>query len=294
MVYASTIPPMLRIKRLPTSAACYGGVKTAPLVAVLCVLILAGLVAWFALIPDDQGLAQQADANPIEQPIDESSPSVAPLATVDSAAQAPVEDTAPTGDEPSSEAAEPAKPPAAVALAAITGHDETPAEGASQAIDPARHPQAQSTYDALVAGTHPERASSLIMPAPFDEAAFVADPESYLAISEPGRVWQPAQPGPDVPALQAFGPTRHRIGFGETASLMVRTLPNRPVSFTSFDLGTFQANGLPNITVQANELGYAGVTFVASGGAIADVSILCASPVASGQVPFTVIITEAQ
>jgi hypothetical protein len=129
-----------------------------------------------------------------------------------------------------------------------------------------------------------------MIPAPFDRAAYEKDPTEYLSVSEPGRVWQAAQPGTDVPRITAFGPTRHAILSGESVALMVRAEPNMPVSFTSFDLGTFAENGLPNITVAADERGYARAIWEATPGVIADARILCASPTASGQLSFIVTV----
>jgi hypothetical protein len=74
---------------------------------------------------------------------------------------------------------------------------------------------------------------------------------------------------------------------------MVRVDPNMPVSFTSFDLGTFAENGLPNITVAADEQGYARAIWEATPGVIADARVLCASPTTSGQVLFVVTVKSA-
>jgi len=60
---------------------------------------------------------------------------------------------------------------------------------------------------------------------------------------------------------------------------------------TEMDLGTF-SNGLTAITVRADEEGVAKATYTASGGVIADVSVLVGSPLASGQVSFFVFVTE--
>jgi hypothetical protein len=179
------------------------------------------------------------------------------------------------------------------ALESVTGPAEPPPTGLTQPIDPTKHPQAISTYTSLVEETHPERATPLVQPDPFDQAAYEKDPSEYLSVSEPGRVWQSAQPGEGVTPISAFGPTRHVITSGESVALMVRVNPNMPVSFTSFDLGTFGENGLPNITVAADEQGYARAIWEATPGVIANARILCASPTTSGQVLFVVTVKSA-
>ncbi len=152
--------------------------------------------------------------------------------------------------------------------------------------DPER--QKASIHEALVTGTHPERLSPMLSPAPFDPAQFAKDPQAYLNVIEPGRVFQCAQPGPDVPALESLGPAYATITAKGSVPLAVKGAPNAPVTFTALDLGMFQENELNTITVQADGTGIARVTFAATKGAINDCHILAGSPLASGKIAFTV------
>ncbi|TVR40245.1 MAG: hypothetical protein EA402_13885 [Planctomycetota bacterium] len=151
-----------------------------------------------------------------------------------------------------------------------------------------RHPQTASVTEALEQRAHPERLSALVAARPFDRAAYEANPEAYLAISEPGRIWGSAQPEEGVEPLQVLGHRSFVVNQGDVVPLIVRTDPGMPVTFTSFDLGRFQENGLTSITVPANELGYAQADFEAIQGTWNQVRILASSPVRSGQITFTV------
>lgn len=159
--------------------------------------------------------------------------------------------------------------------------------GRPQPIPADANPHVRSVAEALRTGEHPERVSPLVMPEPFDEEAFFQDPQAYLNVVEPGRVWQTAQPGPDVPRLRAQGSAGHRIEFGQSVPLRIQAAPGAPVTFTSFDAGSFE-NRLTSITVQADERGVAQATFTASSGTLSRVRILAASPMAAGQVEFLV------
>ena len=143
-------------------------------------------------------------------------------------------------------------------------------------------------HEALNTGQHPERLSPMLAPAPFDKAKFEKDPQTYLDVIEPGRVFQCAQPGPDVPALTLIGPVCVSISARDSAPVEVRGAPCAPVTFTALDLGKFLENDLNTITVQADGDGLARVTFAATKGAINDCRILIGSPLASGKVTCTV------
>ena len=154
-------------------------------------------------------------------------------------------------------------------------------------LDERAQAQVASVREATTNGTHPERVSPLIPPAAFDQQAWARDPESYLRVSEPGRVFQTATPGPDVPVLVPSGPVMARIRALGTTALVVRAPAGAPVSWTSGDLGAFD-NHLSSITVRADDQGLARVTFTAISGTAASAHILVGSPLASGQVRFTV------
>lgn len=76
---------------------------------------------------------------------------------------------------------------------------------------------------------------------------------------------------------------------GEPVPLKVRTIPNAPVTFTSFDLGSF-SNRLTSITVAADKDGVATAQFTGTPGTYNDVNILAASPMTSGQVKFVITV----
>ena len=148
-----------------------------------------------------------------------------------------------------------------------------------------------SVVEAVTTRQFPERRSPLIMPPPFNGAAFAANPQAYLNVVEPGRVFQSAAPGLQTPVLRTLEGASFMIAVGESCTLKVQTAPNAPVSFLTMDLGTF-SNGLTAITVRADQQGVATATYSASDGVIADVNILAGSPMASGQVQFHVVVTE--
>jgi hypothetical protein len=178
------------------------------------------------------------------------------------------------------------------APAVILSNDEleervAAAIGRTQPINPDR-PGAASVIEALNTGTHPERLSVAHAPAPFDPVAFAKNPQAYLDIVEPGRVFQPAKPASDVPSLMAIADHRQRIRQGEQAELAVKGAPLGPVTFTSLDLGTFAENGLASVTVRADEHGEARVRLVAGPGTDGEIRTLVASPMASGTIRFIV------
>jgi len=152
--------------------------------------------------------------------------------------------------------------------------------------------QVASVVAAMRDGRHPERLSTMVQPAPFDRGQFLADPQAYLNVVEPGRAFQSATPGTDVPVLSAIGPEAHTVAQSGTVVLRVRTEPGLPATFTSFDLGQF-GNSLASQTVVADAQGLAAVAFTPGPGTHEQVRIQAASPVASGQVQFQVGVTIA-
>jgi hypothetical protein len=156
---------------------------------------------------------------------------------------------------------------------------------------PDLNPNVASVAEAALTGKHPERLSPLVAPKPFDPAAFAADPKAYLDVVEPGRVFQSAAPGPDVPVLSPVGPASFEIAVEESCTLAVTTAPGSVVTFTALDLGTFP-NSLTTITVQADAQGAASTVYTATRGVIADAQVLAGSPGASGQVKFHIFVTQ--
>lgn len=133
--------------------------------------------------------------------------------------------------------------------------------------------------------------SSSVVPDSFDKERFQDNKEQYAIeyakIIEPGRVFAAAKPGEGVPVIHADGALLHRVNQGERVRLVVNAAPGVPVAFTSMRLGSF-SNQLSSITVVADRNGQAETTFTASSGTIAEIPILAASPVTSGQVRFVV------
>lgn len=161
--------------------------------------------------------------------------------------------------------------------------------GTVAALRPDANPQVQSAFKALTTDTQLQRTGPMFKPGPFDRKAYEADPKSYLDLHEPGRIFQSAQPGEDVSVIKPVGARNHRIKQGEAIRLAVKTEAGMPVTFTSFDLGTF-SNGLASITVAANQEGVAEATFSGSSGTVGLLNILAASPVAAERVKFSVFV----
>lgn len=161
--------------------------------------------------------------------------------------------------------------------------------GMSPAVKPDANPQVVSVYEALKSRKNPERFSSFVRPAEFDPAAYKADSESYINTIEPGRVFQSAQPGPDVKRIQAVSARYQRVTQGEQVPMVVQATPDAPVTFTSFNLGHFE-NLLTSITVKADAEGKAAVRYTAAKGTVNDVSILAASPMTSAQAEFRLLV----
>lgn len=161
--------------------------------------------------------------------------------------------------------------------------------GLSPAVDPTANAQVASVYEALKTRKNPERFSSFVRPAEFDPQAYKADPDSYINTIEPGRVFQSAQPGPDVKRIQAVSARYQRVIQGEQVPMVVRAAPDAPVTFTSFNLGHFE-NQLTSITVKADAEGRAAVRYTAAKGTVNDVSVLAASPMTSAQAEFRLLV----
>lgn len=152
------------------------------------------------------------------------------------------------------------------------------------------NPQVRSIMEARKTGKFPERRTPLISPKPFDPVAYKNNPSTYLNTVEPGRVWQPAQPGPGVTRIKSESPKLVEMEQGQTVVLRVRVTPGAPVTFTSLDMGSF-TNQLNSITVAANQKGLAETSFLATPGTINQVSVLAASPLTSGQLTYNLFVT---
>jgi hypothetical protein len=151
----------------------------------------------------------------------------------------------------------------------------------------AGNPSALSVVEAAKTKSHPERLSYMVMPKKFDKAAYDANPTAYLNTVEPGRVRQMLDQGKGVPYLQEHGSTSFTIKPGASAGLSVVAIPNAPVTYVSFDGGSFE-NRMNCITVKADAEGVATANFIATKSVTGDVNILAASPLTSDQISFYV------
>jgi hypothetical protein len=158
--------------------------------------------------------------------------------------------------------------------------------GQSQPMD-LSHPQAKSVAEALRTGSHPERLSPLIPARKFDRAVFLANPDDYMSVAEPGRVFQATPAGAGVTALAALTPRRVNVDQGSSVTLSVKAEAGMPVTFTSFDGGLF-GNGFISQTVITSADGKASVSYRGVEGTIANSQILASCPTCSGQARFTV------
>ena len=178
-----------------------------------------------------------------------------------------------------------------MSTAARGGTARRPETQGSQAAQAAAN--AASVAEAVRTGRFPERLDPMVPPRPFDEAAFVADPQAYVNVVEPGRVFQDATAGPEVKTIEAAGVAYAEIEPGGSTRLTVKAAPGAAVTFTSFDGGVLD-NELPSMTVLASASGEAAVTFTATPGTVELVTLLAASPLTVGQVKFTVQVESAE
>ncbi len=128
--------------------------------------------------------------------------------------------------------------------------------------------------------------STFFLPEPFDKEEYEADPKAYLDQIRPGRVFQSAQPGPNVKRLTAISEPFISLLQGESVSLKVQADPGAPVAFHTQEIGTFE-NQLKTITVAADKEGVATAKFTLGPGSSGLVNVLAASPVHSDHLKFT-------
>ncbi len=151
------------------------------------------------------------------------------------------------------------------------------------------HPNVAAIREAAQSGEHAERLTPMMMPRPFDAAAYQADRQAYLDVLEPGRVYQMARPGKDVPQIHAEGSTVKHITQGDVVTLTTTNVPpGWPVSFLSFGGGRFSSNQLQGVTVVADERGTASVVYEATAGTLYTAHVGASSPMASGSVLFVI------
>ena len=138
----------------------------------------------------------------------------------------------------------------------------------------------------------PERLTPQVLPAAFDAGRWASDPAYarwWLETHEPGRVFQPAQPGAGVARLQRVGNEVVLVANGGQAELAVEGFGGAPITFASFDSGQFDGSGLASINLRTEVDGIGRVVFHQSPGTVGTCRIMAASPLLSDQVRFTVI-----
>lgn len=200
-----------------------------------------------------------------------------PQPSVDSA---PAGDSSPVPRWPSPRGADPAPAPA-VPSATLAPGASPPPIGAATEVAARRPPADNKAAEAIRA--RPERFAALASPTAFDPAVFAKDPDTYCAQVIPGRIWQVAQPGKDVPQLSTVGEASFQTTHGGTVTLSVKAAPGAPVTYHSCDLGGFP-NGATTITVRADDQGIASIPWIATPGTTGACHILAACPLTSGQV----------
>ena len=151
----------------------------------------------------------------------------------------------------------------------------------------------RSVAEAKQTGKSPERLSAVFAPKAFNKTAFDANPQAYLDVVEPGRVFQTAKPAKGVIRLRAKDGLLVEMTAGGSTELVVVGVPGAPVTFTAFDGGIFQ-NQLNSVTVLGDETGVARVTYTAIRGTIDRVRVAAGSPLASNTVDFQVNVKLAQ
>lgn len=135
----------------------------------------------------------------------------------------------------------------------------------------------------------PERLSPLLAAPAFDVEAFQRDPEAYLGVVEPARCFQTASAAaPDRVYLAAMTDLDAVVNEGVDATLVVRSVPNMPVTFTAFGAGSFRENDLSSVTVKADARGFAMVHAVPPPVGAGDMRVQAGSPVAVGNQVFAV------
>lgn len=129
--------------------------------------------------------------------------------------------------------------------------------------------------------------SALAKTEPFDRAMYLADPESYLKLTRPGRVFQAAAPGKGVSQLESSSPMYLEILQGDSVFLEAKVEPGMPVTFHTQQLGEF-SNRLKTISVAASAEGLAKTKYTAVSGVKGSVRIMASSPVHSGRLVYMV------
>ena len=242
------------------------------------------LVVWFVVSPSDS-VGESATALP---------PAVAPADVSDSSEPLVLDE--PPAPAQTSDAVQPpvlaSSLPVPHAGAAYQPTGSNPYGGIEPVAKDANI-QVAAVHAAMQPATRDVRKLTVMAePTAFNPAAFRENPSAYVNSVEPARAFRPAQPGQGVPVLRSVGGTFFEVKQGSTIDLKVKTLPHQPATFTSLDLGSF-ANRLTSETVVADSAGIATARFIATTGTLFETDVVVASPVASGQVRYTINVTPA-
>ena len=172
-------------------------------------------------------------------------------------------------------------------LAEIRGNNQEDVAATTQETAPQTNDRRVGDQS-LQPGDNPRVVSSWFKPEAFDREAYLANPEAYLNLIRPSRVFDPAQPGEDVVPLEPISNGFHEILQGEQVVLKVQAEAGMPVAFYTPQVGHFTENQLKSVTVKADDEGIATATFNAATGSMGVVDVMAASPVHSRQLQFRV------
>jgi hypothetical protein len=143
--------------------------------------------------------------------------------------------------------------------------------------------EAQRASVALLPGrTTALRNVSALSPAqPFDRNAWVEDPDAYLSVIEPGRIYQ-TETEHRMHQTRIQGATQRTVSQGATEDIVFVTAPHAPLTVFSNGLGAFP-NGLTCISLRSDDQGVVRVRWTAIPGTVGDVMLVASSPMAVGQ-----------
>ncbi len=146
-------------------------------------------------------------------------------------------------------------------------------------------------------GAHPERIALQFPAEPWDEKRWATSADyraAYLSESIPSRVFDSKPFAKETIRIKADKNQNHvPVKALASVGLVVHAAPSMPVSFTVLDLGTLD-NGLTAQTIVADDKGLATITYTAIAGVVNSGTVLVGSPACSGQVEFTVHVTDKE
>ncbi|MEM7456254.1 MAG: hypothetical protein AAF456_18045, partial [Planctomycetota bacterium] len=99
-----------------------------------------------------------------------------------------------------------------------------PVRGVAPTLKGDENPQVAAFFEEVKEGRQ-EALSTRVLPIEFDRGAYERNPEQYLSKIRPGRVFQPAQPGPEVVPIEAASSIFNSVLQGEKVILEVKADP---------------------------------------------------------------------